>query len=96
MSFSIDPQQCSPPIRDRIKDLRRVKASDLTPNSCNWRKHTQTPGQVRLSRTSQEATADRPRLLRRRQLVRLPVVVSSAVSQGLLHLLQPKWEILAE
>ena len=28
-----------PQIRDRIKDLRRVKASDLTPNPRNWRKH---------------------------------------------------------
>ena len=28
-----------PKIRDRIKDLRRVKASDLMPNPRNWRKH---------------------------------------------------------
>ena len=28
-----------PQIRDRIKDLRRVKASELTPNPRNWRKH---------------------------------------------------------
>jgi hypothetical protein len=26
-------------IRDRIKELRRVKASDLLPNPRNWRKH---------------------------------------------------------
>lgn len=26
-------------IRDRIKELRRVKASDLIPNQKNWRKH---------------------------------------------------------
>jgi ParB-like chromosome segregation protein Spo0J len=26
-------------IRDRIKDLRRVRAGDLPPNSKNWRKH---------------------------------------------------------
>ena len=26
-------------IRDRIKKLRRVKASDLLPHPCNWRKH---------------------------------------------------------
>jgi hypothetical protein len=28
-------------IRDRIKELRRVKAADLTPNPRNWRKHPQ-------------------------------------------------------
>tara|TARA_R100000808_G_scaffold7070_2_gene20828 strand:- start:1364 stop:2614 length:1251 start_codon:yes stop_codon:yes gene_type:complete len=28
-----------PPIKDRIKDLRRVKASDLIPNPRNWRAH---------------------------------------------------------
>ena len=28
-----------PKIRDRIKDLRRVKASDLMPNPRNWRQH---------------------------------------------------------
>src|SRR5260370_36540119 len=26
-------------IRDRIKDFRRVKASDLLPNPKNWRRH---------------------------------------------------------
>lgn len=26
-------------IRDRIRELRRVKASDLRPNPCNWRVH---------------------------------------------------------
>ncbi len=26
-------------IRDRIKELRRVKAKDLIPNSKNWRVH---------------------------------------------------------
>lgn len=26
-------------IRDRIKELRRVKAGDLKPDSRNWRKH---------------------------------------------------------
>ena len=26
-------------IRDRIKELRRVKASDLLPNPKNWRTH---------------------------------------------------------
>jgi hypothetical protein len=29
----------SPAIRDRIKELRRVKASDLKPNPRNWRTH---------------------------------------------------------
>ena len=28
-------------IRDRIKSLRRVKASELIPNPDNWRKHPQ-------------------------------------------------------
>jgi hypothetical protein len=28
-------------IRDRIKELRRVKASELIPNPANWRKHPQ-------------------------------------------------------
>jgi hypothetical protein len=26
-------------IRDRIKELRRVKASELVPNPKNWRRH---------------------------------------------------------
>jgi len=29
------------PIRDRIKDLRRVRAGDLRPNPRNWRTHPQ-------------------------------------------------------
>jgi hypothetical protein len=29
-------------IRDRIKSLRRVKASDLKPNPRNWRQHPDT------------------------------------------------------
>lgn len=29
-------------IRDRIKDFRRVRASDLSPNPRNWRTHPQT------------------------------------------------------
>jgi hypothetical protein len=31
-----------PTIRDRIKELRRVKASDLKPNPRNWRTHPET------------------------------------------------------
>jgi hypothetical protein len=27
-------------IKDRIKDFRRVKASELKPNPKNWRKHS--------------------------------------------------------
>jgi DNA modification methylase len=37
--------ECSPPvpvrIRDRIRELRRVRAGDLVPNRKNWRRHPQ-------------------------------------------------------
>ena len=36
------PQQRPPlPIRDRVKELRRVRASDLADNCNNWRLHPQ-------------------------------------------------------
>lgn len=33
------PRKKKPEIRDRIKELRRVRAGDLLPNPANWRKH---------------------------------------------------------
>lgn len=33
-------------IRDRIKELRRVKASELAPNPLNWRTHSKAQGDV--------------------------------------------------
>jgi hypothetical protein len=31
-------------IRDRVKELRRVRASELIPNTRNWLRHPQEPG----------------------------------------------------
>ena len=35
------PPESSLPIRDRVKELRRVRASDLADNGNNWRLHPQ-------------------------------------------------------
>jgi hypothetical protein len=36
------PTKTAPAIRDRIKELRRVKASELKPNPRNWRTHPES------------------------------------------------------